>query len=825
MRCRFKEKLKFSFYLPAVLALGIAAQTVQIVYLRELLMVFHGSELSLGIILAAWMIWVGAGSRIGARPAGRAANALSWSSAISAASMIAPVVSIIVVRMLRGVFSIGIGAYFSVPEMTISCITATGPAGFLFGMQFVMLCRMWRDSDAAADTSGAEKAYIAEAGGNVIAGVGFSLVLVHYLNSFQAVLTACALMTAAVVFIAAKNRHGKNRLFPALTAVLAVILAASAVCFMFLDALNEYTQSLQWKFFSPDYELIETRQSKYGNISAILRQDQYSFYQSGNLVFSSAARQSGPADMEEQEAIVFAHFAMVQHPEPKRVLLIGGGLRGTVREILRHPVHHVDYVELDPVLTDIARPYVHESTLEALNSPRVNLVHADGRFFIKNTKNTYDIVIVDMPDPATAVVNRFYTEEFFREAKSRLNPQGVMVTGAGSSPDMREKAVANRNSAIYHTLKKVYTEVLPAGDRFLFLFAGTEPGLVSLDPSVLKKRYTERGIRAAGFSPARFDLLLEDVRLRRLNWIIRNHGRGEKDHLSSPETGPVLPDSVREQQASESGLPPVNERFFINSDFKPIGYYYTIMFWDAVSGEKGGENFTWILMVRPWWIIPAAGACLFFTLFLKAAPYFAGSRADERFAVLLAVFTTGVSTMSLQIALIFSFQSLYGFVYEMIGIITAVFMGGLAFGTHVCRRMMRQKASIPVLLGLQFFIAVFAAAIAATLPLAGAGSPGKAVIMIIAGLSFCAGALNGADFPIAAACCQDLSKNPEKAAGSVYGVELFGACAGALASSVVVAPVLGIPAVCFMAAAANFTAFIALVISGIKREKSFPEAA
>ncbi len=802
-------------FLPPVLALGIASQIVQVVFLRELLMVFHGSELSLGVILAAWMLWVGAGSRLGGRIAGRFRDPFFPAAAVSLLAVAAPAVTIVLIRALRGFFTIGAGAYFSVYEMAVSSIAVMAPTGLLLGVQFVLLARLWRTGDKAGDTSGAEKAYIGEAAGNLIGGILFSFALVHVFNAFQAVLLGTALMALAIATLMTSPSVRIAPARPGIRTTLFAAFAAGTILLLYLSGpVDRWAHGLQWRHFAPGYELTETRQSRYGTISAAKRADQYSFFQSGHRVFTAAAPEVGRPAMEEQEAVVFAHFAMVQHPEPKRVLLIGGGLRGTIREMAMHPVERIDYIELDPVLTDIARPYIHPSTVAALDGPEVRLIHTDGRHYVKQTENTYDLIIADVPDPATAVLNRYYTGEFFGEVRRILNPGGVFVTGAMSTADLRGERVANRNATIYHTMGRAFPEVIPAGQRFLFFLAGSEKGLVSADPEVLRQRYARRNVEADGFSPRHFELMLEETPLRRMNWIIRNHGRSDDAHLAPPETGPMFPGPIDEQSRDEAALPPVNERFFINSDFKPIGYYHTLRFWDALTaGETDRDSFGWILRVQPWWILPAMAACILLQLVFSGVSSLSGRRIDRRFAVFLAVFTTGLSTMALQVALIFSFQSLYGFVYEMIGLITALFMGGLAAGTLTGRMLIRRRASLSILAGIQFVIAAFALLVGLLLPHAGAFAQPAAVALAIGGLTFFSGALNGVDFPVAAACCQSLDPDPEKATGIVYGVELFGACAGALAASVVVAPVLGITAVCILAAAGNLTAFIALVIA------------
>ena len=108
--------------------------------------------------------------------------------------------------------------------------------------------------------------------------------------------------------------------------------------------------------------------------------------------------------------------------------------------------------------------------------------------------------------------------------------------------------------------------------------------------------------------------------------------------------------------------------------------------------------------------------------------------------------------------------------------------------------------------------ALTACLIAVVLPNASAVQSPSIVLLLFFTLTFVAGVINGVDFPLAAACCMALNRCAEKSASIVYGVELFGACAGAALASVVIAPILGIIACCFFASIANGTAFVVLLI-------------
>ena len=801
-----------SSHVPAVLMLGAASQIGQVLLVRELLMVFQGSELSMGLILASWLAWVGGGSRLGAFLAGRALNPLPLLTVSAGGVLLLLPATLLLIRGLRGFFNLIPGTFLSLTQMAASCFLLMAPVCLLLGAQFVLLSRVWRERDGAEDTSGAGKTYVAEGAGNMLGGLLFTFLMVRFLNSFaSAVLAGIFLLASAL--LAAQSLLAKDNHRPFFRASLG-LLACAALSLPFWGLADGWAHRVQWRSFSPEHDLVAAYQSKHGTISVLKREDQYTFYQSGHLVFSTAGPRAAAAGMEEQEAVIFAHLSMVQHREPENLLLIGGGLRGVLSEILKHPVEKVHYIELDEKLTEAAQPFVSPATLEALADPRVELMHTDGRLFVKAAGETYDMIILDIPDPATAVLNRYYTREFFREARALLNPGGVLALGAVSSPDLRGREVANRNTAIYHTLKGVFAHVLPAGERFLFFFAADTPGQISVDAAVLTARYRERGIETEGFSPEHFSTLLQETQLLRINWILNNHGRNPDAHLEGPGPGPLFPAPLEVQEQEVKEGPPVNEAYFINSDFKPIGYYYTLMFWDTLTGSGSGKAFTWLLQVQFWWVYPLLGLILILVPVLGLPGRWGGKRRDAPFAVLFAVFSTGLATMAMQIALLFSFQSIYGFVYETIGLIVAIFMGGLSLGTFLSIRYINPRDDLRVLAGVQLGIALLAGLMALVLPRAAAAPSPAAVFALFSLLTFGAGLVNGVDFPLASACYMSLKGNADRSAAAVYGIELLGASVGAILASVVVAPVLGIIACFLLAGIANGTAFIVLLLSG-----------
>lgn len=790
------RRSKRSAYLPAVLMLGTLSQISQVLLLRELLMVFHGNELSMGLILAAWLFWVGVGSFLAPVLLQRFPCSLLLLMMGGAPVLILPT-TLLFIRGLRGLFPAPPGTYLSLLDMGLASFLATAPTGLLLGIFFILLTRVLREQDRERDTSRAHKTYMGEAVGNMLGGILFTFILVKHLHALQSALLIALFMLAATLLLYRDLERRPERLPPKIYPFLLGIMIAAVLCLPLFEHIDNWGYKIQWQQFSPQHQLVQVHQSKHGTISVLERNDQYSFFQSGHHIFSTAGPTAEAHGLEEQEAAAFAHLAMVQHQDPQDILLVGGSLRGTLGEIIKYPLQRIDIVELDEVLTKAAWPYVSSSTKKTLTDPRVTTIHMDGRLFIKETEKKYDLIIIDIPDPTTAALNRFYTREFFQEAKNSLHPQGVLVIGSLSTPDLRSLGVANRNTSIFHTLSQVFPYVLPAGEHFLFYFASLCPHQITVHVPTLSQRFKEQQIVTDGFSHHHYSVLLQESLVRRVHWILQHHGRSPTAHLEGPAFGPLLPGSIDQQLKEIKELSPVQERYFINSDFQPIGYYYTLMFWSDLTRSGGGETLKRLLHVKEWWLLPLLLLPLLGILSLRKR-----STRERR--------------------------TIYGFVYEMVGLVVAVFMSGLALGTFLTHRLIQVKESMKTLATVQLIMALYAVSMAFLLPKTATLPSSSSILSLFFLLTFLAGFINGVDFPLAAACCMAQKKEPEKAAGTVYGVELLGACTGATLCSFLVVPIFGITACCLLAAVVSITAFLGLYLTGgvhwWKRKKVSPVA-
>lgn len=153
----------------------------------------------------------------------------------------------------------------------------------------------------------------------------------------------------------------------------------------------------------------------------------------GLALFLDGAPQSALADeFVYHEALV--HPALLAHPDPKRVMIAGGGEGATLREVLRHPsVERATMVDIDGELVDLVRRYMAPMHVGALDDPRGDVVIGDALAYLREHEVGYDAIVIDLVDPSEdGPIAELYGEDFYRLAAARLNEGGILVTQAYS---------------------------------------------------------------------------------------------------------------------------------------------------------------------------------------------------------------------------------------------------------------------------------------------------------------------------------------------------------------------------------------------------------
>lgn len=199
---------------------------------------------------------------------------------------------------------------------------------------------------------------------------------------------------------------------------------------------------------------------------------------------------------------MLVHVPLLQHPAPRRVLVIGGGDGGTLRRVLEHPsVERAVMVEIDDRVTDLCRTLMPSIAGHALDDPRADVRFEDGVAFVRETRARFDAILIDSSDPV-GPGEALFVQEFYRTVAARLEPGGLLATQSGSpyfQQDELHRTYANVSSVFPDA--RVYLANIPTypGVLWSFVLAGERVGV---DGRAAAARAAERGLRTRYWSPA-----------------------------------------------------------------------------------------------------------------------------------------------------------------------------------------------------------------------------------------------------------------------------------------------------------------------------------
>jgi len=738
--------------------MGMGALLAQIILLRELMVVFSGNELTIGIMLAAWLLWTALGSALLGALADRIQGKPSFFASMQLILALILLASFLLVRYLRPLLGVPAGEIASLPQMIVGIFVLLIPLCLCSGFLFALGCSLLGEI-AGKGARSIGQVYAYEALGAGIGGIAFSYLLIHIFTPWQSVLIAAALLSLSAFLLGRR---------PRLVALVWIGLLIGVLVF-FGTPLNLISQGWGWQ----GYRVIASKDTIYGNITVIADGPQVSFFENGVWTFTH------PDPQTAEEAI---HFALLEHPRPQELLLIGGGIGGLIGEALKHPsLRHADYVELDPTLISMGRKYLPPEATISLNDPRVEIIPLDGRRFVQQGTKQYDVIILHLPDPTTAQLNRCYTQEFFTEVAAILREGGVFSLSVHSSENVIGHTLAQFLSSIYWTMQEVFPEVvvLP-GAQARFLGARTR-GTLTTDPAILVRQAAKRQLR---LDYVREYYLFSNLSMERVRYLrsILEQGKGAG----------------------------------INRDLRPICYFYDIVLWSAQYTPFLKDWFLHLQGLHVGWLFFLIAAITLILLWK-------GRRSSSP-PLLWAVVVTGFSQIALEIIIILCFQIIYGYLYYAIGMIITAYMIGLALGGWMITVVMgRITRPLRLLLMVQAGVALYALG---CLPLIlglhqGALPPSLAgaIERIFPFLTLVAGLLGGLHFPLANKVYLGQQEAIGRIGGLIYGLDLAGSAAGALVVSVILLPIVGIAQGISLIVALNLSAGLCLGIRALGEGK------
>ncbi len=763
-----------------MLAIGAYAIGAQIFFIRELLVLFFGNELCIGIIFFCWFLGITAGAFISGKRAQQAQDTGRIFFFLLVTLTLLPFLLIPVTRLLRIILVIPPGEYFTILQMLLGSVLCVCPFSFIVGCFFPIACTAIL-KHGMSGSAGIGLVYVWESAGSLIGGTMISLVLIPSYRPLQ-IFTggALALWLIAACYVMTK-RTGSA---PNMLCVLFLFLVATAGTLLaggYIGKLEDYLTVLRWKTFNNQLSLIASRDSRYQNIIIAGETGQYNIFTDGQFIGSYP---------DEYQSTIKAHLFLCQHPAPRQVLVIGGGLTGLMTKMLQHNAIMIDYVELDSELVNLLLAVLSAEDRDIASDPRVHLSFEDGRKFVKNASKRYDVIVIQTPEPATASLNRFYTREFFQEVRRALADDGIMVISLSASAIYLGEIISPYAGSLYKSLEQVFPSILviPQEDTYYF-FAASQQHLLTADPAVLENRFRERNITSPSFSPALFSVLLQPERIA----------------------------FVTEALNTTTNIP-------VNTDFRPITYFYNLLLWETVAAGRGaGRIFTHVNR-------NAVFALIFMIVFFCAGRIFWTNTRETTppflFNGLWAIGTTGCAGMALEIVLIFTFQNLYGYIYQMIGLIVAFFMFGLTLGGYWVKKKIEQKnlAGIKLLIMVEVILMIYSVLLPyliKTIHISEGSIMEKNVALTIPYLYmlliFGAGFITGLEFPLVSHVLIGQQYGSSAVAGWVEATDHLGACIGALFTGTILMPLAGVYQTCLIIGLLKASSWLFLLFAPVRK--------
>jgi spermidine synthase len=228
-----------------------------------------------------------------------------------------------------------------------------------------------------------------------------------------------------------------------------------------------------------------------------------------NRDFGTVMALDGIIQTTERDEFIYhemmTHVPLLAHGNARRVLIIGGGDGGMLREVLKHQsVEHVTQVEIDQAVIDMCRKYLPNHSAGAFDDPRANIVIADGVEFVNECQETFDVIISDCTDPV-GPGEVLFSSRFYQGCKRCLNEGGVFVAQNGVPfMQLEEVLTTRRRLGPYFADQTFYNAAVPTyvGGIMTFAWATDNTALRQLDQSSIQTRYEASGIHTRYYNPA-----------------------------------------------------------------------------------------------------------------------------------------------------------------------------------------------------------------------------------------------------------------------------------------------------------------------------------
>jgi len=741
---------------------GISEGFVQVIVLRELLAGFYGTELLTGIALGGWMLLNSLGCLLSAKIfVNVSLKSLLWIQAIVGLTAFLTCSGI-----LAGCSYLASNIHSQINWLSyaVLALLILLPFCVLSGIQYIVGLRILAGITGYSELKSSSDSYVYNSAGMLAGFLIATFFLISRFNSVRSALLIMGLNCFAVVFI--------SLILPGAKRTTALIFLSGLIIYagIFASGVPERVFQSSVALRAPLEQIEKTADTNYSRLVVTSSHNQYNFYLNGCVegVFPDF-------DPTIEKKV---HFALLMHPNPERVFVMGGLTAGVLDELLKHQPLEVDYGEIDPDYLAVALEYMQNSSKSKYN--KVQFINSDVRSYLQEVKGLYDVIIVIPPPPATLSANRYYTTEFFRVAGNALRKGGLFCTGLSSSDTYAGNGMKRLNYSVFKALGAVFpSAVIIPGEEGVIISGNTV-----FDGSALKemmaRRYKDRKIEANLVTPEYIELMLDPQRLKdaRGNFIYE---------------GPSV----------------------TNNDYFPASMQYYSIILSERENVVGYQILNWFSLqptTRLFLIFLLLGMI---PLMIKIAGLGPAKNKAEKPLLSYMIFISGMAGFSGFIILVYLFQVKSGSLYGDIGIISAANLGGYALGAGMAGKFGKVSGKIVITVFVCMLTVLIFVLLSASIPIILTKKISFIVLILLWGI------LNGAVYPLLSKYASALGQNKIKDFAGLYVFELTGAACGAVLTGVLLLGAIGVTYTVLLIIAALAFNMLQLFLATQERDACF----
>jgi spermidine synthase len=757
-----------------IFSYGLFTIAAQALLFREFITTFEGNDISVGIFFASWLLWVAVGATLVYRIQSLAVRLLDNIEFVLLAFLPAFVLEWFLIVQAREIAGIEAYTLWSIRDIVVLSFLVNVPVSFITGAFFPVACR-WIQQDTEYAVS---RVYIIEAAGSFLGGLGATLLLGLGVSAVKISFVLAFVLSIAAAWIQfAKTKQLRKAGAPIFSpCVLGLLLITSLLPTCILLGLGvradkylmQHVRVMKWTKLLPKEALKGSFQTPQADYLYGMYRDQWVVVREGSVC---------EALPDETTAGQIAAIVLCQNPEAKRLFVVGSGL-GLCRQLLKlSQCEEVAWAHSDTEYVQKVNTFIPSEL--RITDERFHALTSDARIFLAEKNKHYDIVVLNLPDATSSVLNRYYTLEFYQQVKEALRPDGVLAVRVAGGENIMGTELINLGASTKRTLQKVFSRlVLTPGEDTWFVVSDSEN--LTGEPGMLRDRFAKIDKARLVFSPqALLSVYLPD----RAETALENYAAAD------------LPKNL-----------------LINRDSRPLTHLYSLLLAAKQSGAPIARIAKQLAVAGPLAylgpilvVIALRITYVFKTPTQRGMPNSAQTVASS-FDSTFLIFSAGLVGIGAVIVLMYLYQTRSGSLYLHIGIISSLFMVGLTAGAMVFSRLVKRAAAQAsrvthphsLLLAL-LTVHVLILATVGYLPADQQTHPVFAIAFVLCG--FCAGGY----FPLAAEQLTSSGFEAGQIGSKLETADHIGASAGGLLTGLALVPVLG--------ATSTMLVFIALLVA------------